>query len=78
VIDKTHIERRKIIEKFFTQTIDALPSECCDVEFVPRWGGNEVIHGRYTTKGFWGEDRLWNEFWDVSWWRAINDKDEKT
>ena len=69
------LERRiKYIEDNFMETITSLPDVGRDVEFVPRWRCMDIIPGRYTTKGFYGEDRLWDENLDVGSWRYIDDE----
>ena len=70
--DETGVEARKFIEENFLSTSTFLPNKLCDVEFVPRWRCTDIVSGRWTTKGFWGEDRLWDAPWDVSYWRYID------
>jgi hypothetical protein len=64
----------KYIEDNFTDTIMSLPDVGRDVEFVARWRCMDIIPGRYTTKGFYGEDRLWDENLDVARWRYVDDE----
>ena len=66
-------ERIKFIEENFVLAISETPEVGRDIEFVPRWRCTDIIPGRYTTKGYYGEDRLWEGSFDVSRWRYVDE-----
>ena len=71
---KKFLDLMEFIEKNFTSTITSLPDVGKDVEFVPRYRWGDIIPGRYTTKGFYGEEQLWDENFDVAYWRYVDNE----